>query len=121
MILFGSILNSLPWNIWLSIIAHIKLLALVIAWKSPVKCKLISSEGTIDALPPPHAPPLIPNTGPNEGSLSTHTDFFLSFLNASLIPIDIVVFPSPYGVGLILVTSTNLPLLFVGILSILAI
>ena len=31
--------------------------------------RLISSVGTTNALPPPVAPPLIPNTGPNEGSL----------------------------------------------------
>ena len=76
---------------------------------SPVKCKFISSIGATWACPPPVAPPFIPNTGPNDGSLNANIDFFPIFLNPSAIAIDIVVFPSPKGVGLIAVTKINLP------------
>ena len=41
-----SICNSLPWWMWLSIIADNKLLAAVMACISPVKWRLISSIGT---------------------------------------------------------------------------
>ena len=71
--LSGLIFNSLPCQIELSIQAAIKLIELVRACMSPVKCKLISSLGTTRALPPPVAPPLIPKTGPRDGSLK-HTN-----------------------------------------------
>ena len=99
----------LPWKMWLSIIAASKLLAAPIAWKSPVKCKLISSIGTTWAYPPPAAPPLIPKTGPKEGSLKATTVFFPSFFRLSAKPIVVVVFPSPAGVGLMAVTRISLP------------
>ena len=76
---------------------------------SPVKCKLISSIGTTCAYPPPQAPPLMPITGPNEGSRSAIIDFLPNFVKASANPIVTVDFPSPAGVGLIAVTNTNLP------------
>ena len=71
--LSGLILSSLPCQMELSMQAAIKLIELVKACISPVKCKLISSVGTTRALPPPVAPPLIPKTGPKEGSLR-HTN-----------------------------------------------
>ena len=40
----------------------------VMAWKSPVKCRLMSSIGTTCAYPPPAAPPFMPNDGPSDGS-----------------------------------------------------
>ena len=83
--------------------------AVVIACISPVKCKFISSIGATCAFPPPVAPPFIPNTGPNEGSLNANIDFFPIFASPSAIAIDIVVFPSPKGVGFIAVTNTNFP------------
>ena len=43
---------------------------------SPVKCKLISSIGTICAYPPPQAPPFMPKQGPKDGSRSASTVFF---------------------------------------------
>ena len=76
---------------------------------SPVKCKLISSIGAIWACPPPVAPPFIPNTGPKDGSLNAKIDFFPILLSPSAIAIEIVVFPSPNGVGLIAVTNINFP------------
>ncbi|MCY1233514.1 hypothetical protein D9M72_460600 [compost metagenome] len=45
-ILRGSMLSSLPWKIWLSTRAMSALFAEVMAWKSPVKCRLISSMGS---------------------------------------------------------------------------
>ena len=86
---------------WLSITAHSRLFALVIAWKSPVKWRLISSDGSTVAFPPPIAPPLIPKTGPRT------TAFFPILLSPIPSPIDCVVFPSPNGVGLIEVISIN--------------
>ena len=79
------------------------------ALKSPVKCKLISSIGITCALPPPAAPPFIPNTGPKDGSLIVTRAFFPIWLSASPSPTEVVVLPSPAGVGLIAVTSINLP------------
>ena len=64
---------------------------------SPVKCKLISSIGITCEYPPPVAPPLIPKTGPKEGSLSTTNDFLPILFKASLMPILVVVLPSPVG------------------------
>mmetsp|Transcript_18528 Transcript_18528/g.30075 ORF Transcript_18528/g.30075 Transcript_18528/m.30075 type:complete len:232 (-) Transcript_18528:311-1006(-) len=71
----GSMFNSLPCWIWLSIIAASRLFAAVMAWKSPVKCRLMSSIGTTCAIPPPAAPPLVPKTGPNDGSRVQDIDF----------------------------------------------
>ena len=76
---------------------------------SPVKCKFISSIGATWACPPPVAPPFIPNTGPNEGSRSARIAFLPILDNPSAIPIAIVVFPSPNGVGFIDVTKINFP------------
>ena len=41
-----SMRNALPWWMWLSISADSRLCASAMAWKSPVKCKLMSSIGT---------------------------------------------------------------------------
>ena len=38
--------SALPWWMWLSIMAASRLLAAPMAWKSPVKCRLMSSIGT---------------------------------------------------------------------------
>ena len=104
-----SIRSSFPCWIWLSRSAANKLLADVIAWKSPVKWRFKSSIGTTWEYPPPAAPPLIPKQGPREGSRSARTDFFPNFSNACARPILVVVFPSPAGVGLIAVIKTSLP------------
>ena len=104
-----SILRLFPWCIWLSNIALSKLLAVVIACKSPVKCKFISSIGTTCEYPPPAAPPFIPIQGPRDGSLRATTDLTPILLSAWERPIVVVVFPSPAGVGFIAVTNTNLP------------
>ena len=106
---FVSICNALPCLIWLSNIAASRLFADVIAWKSPVKCKFSSSIGTTCAYPPPAAPPLIPKHGPREGSLNAIAAFFPILPKASPRPTEVVVFPSPAGVGLIAVTRISFP------------
>ena len=105
----ASICKGLPRYKELSIIAAIKLIEEVNACISPVKCKLISSLGSIVAFPPPVAPPLIPKTGPKEGSLKTNIAFCPIFPRPSAKLIEVVVLPSPAFVGVIAVTRTNLP------------
>ena len=100
----------------MSIIALNRLLAVVIACISPVKCKFISSIGATCEYPPPVAPPFIPNTGPSEGSRRVKIDFFPNTRKPSASPIDVVVFPSPNGVGLIAVTNINFPF-FLSLIS----
>ena len=60
-------------------------------------------------LPPPVAPPFIPKTGPSEGSLNAQTTFLFSLCKPSDKAIEIVVLPSPEGVGVIAVTKINFP------------
>ena len=81
-----------------------------IACASPVKCILISSSGITLDFPPPVPPPFIPKTGPKDGSLKLVTADFPSLFNPCVNPIAVVVFPSPALVGVIPVTTINLPL-----------
>ena len=55
------------------------------------------------------APPFIPNTGPNDGSLSAAIDLYPNLLKACVSPTVTVDFPSPGGVGVIAVTSMSFP------------
>ena len=105
----GSIPSALPCWIWLSRRAASRLLAEVMAWKSPVKCRFKSSMGTTCAYPPPAAPPLIPKQGPKDGSRRAMMALFFMRPNASPRPTVVVVLPSPAGVGLMAVTSTSFP------------
>ena len=91
----------------MSITAHRRLFAEVIACRSPVKCRLMSAMGTTCAQPPPAAPPFMPNTGPSEGSRSARHTFLPSFFMPSARPMDTVVLPSPAGVGFMEVTSMS--------------
>ena len=50
----------------------------------------------------------MPNTGPNDGSLNTTVVFLFKRFKPSDKPIDMVVFPSPAGVGEIAETSMRL-------------
>src|SRR5256886_8633196 len=68
------------------------------AWKSPVKCRLMSSIGTTWAYPPPAAPPFTPKTGPSDGSRMQSAAFFPIFRSACVTPTVTVDFPSPAGV-----------------------
>ena len=74
-----------------------------------MKCKLISSEGSTVTFPPPVAPPLIPKTGPSEGSRKARHTFFPNSFNPSASAIEQVVLPSPALVGVIAVTKINFP------------
>ena len=93
----------------LSIAAASRLCAAVIAWKSPVNWRLIWSDGSSRLAPPPVAPPLRPKTGPIDGCRSASTDRSPILRNPWASPIDIVVFPSPAGVGVIAETRISLP------------
>ena len=104
-----SMSSALPWWTWLSMAAASRLLASAIAWKSPVKWRLMSSMGTTCARPPPVAPPFRPNTGPSEGSRSAIRARSPIRLSASPRPTVVVVLPSPAGVGLIAVTRISRP------------
>ena len=103
----GSILRAFPCLMWLSSIAAHRLFAAPIAWKSPVKWRLMSSIGTTWAYPPPAAPPLIPKTGPSDGSRRHRSAFLPRWHRASSRPTDVVVLPSPAGVGLMAVTRMS--------------
>ena len=69
----------------------------------------MSSSGTTLDNPPPVAPPFNPKTGPNEGSLSANIGDLPMNFRPCASPIDVVVFPSPAGVGLMAVTKMSLP------------
>ncbi len=105
----GSMLSALPCCRWLSSIALRSACADEMAWKSPVKCRLMSSIGRTCAYPPPAAPPFTPKTGPSEGSRMQSTAFVPILRNACASPTEVVVLPSPAAVGLIAVTITSLP------------
>ncbi len=105
----GSMPSALPQYRWLSTIAASRLLAAVMAWKSPVKWRLISSIGTTWAWPPPVAPPFWPKLGPRLGSRRQIMVRVPPAFSASPRPIVVVVLPSPAAVGLMPVTSTSLP------------
>ena len=103
-----SIFKVLPWWIWLSNMAASRLCANPMAPKSPVKCRLMSSMGTTCAMPPPVAPPFMPNTGPSEGSRKQIKLFLPILQSASPRPTVVVVLPSPAGVGEMAVTKMSL-------------
>ena len=96
-IVSGSMTSSLPWKRCASSSAASRLVADVTAWMSPVKWRLRSSIGTTCDRPPPAPPPLIPKTGPIEGSRRHTTALRPASANASVRPIAVVVFPSPAG------------------------
>ena len=112
----ASMFSSLPWWMWLSTSAARVLFAIWMAWKSPVKCRLMSSIGTTWAWPPPVAPPLIPITGPSAGSRSATIVFMPVREKASARPTVVVDLPSPAGVGDIAETSTSLPCSLLGVI-----
>src|ERR1041385_8129527 len=69
----------------------------------------MSSIGTTCAYPPPAAPPFTPKTGPSEGSRIQSAAFVPILRSACVTPTVTVDLPSPAGVGLMPVTSTNRP------------
>ena len=101
--------SALPQYRWLSSIAASRLLAAVMAWMSPLKCRLMSASGAICAQPPPVAPPFMPKQGPRDGSRRQARALRPSWFKPSARPMLVVVLPSPAGVGEMAVTSTSLP------------
>ncbi len=93
----------------LSAIAESRLCAVVMAWMSPVKWRLMSSAGTSVARPPPVPPPLTPKTGPSEGSRRQRATRLPSRRIPIARPTEVVVLPSPAGVGLIADTRIRRP------------
>ena len=69
----------------------------------------MSSIGTTCASPPPAAPPLIPNTGPSDGSRRHRTGVRPIAPSPSVSDTAVVVLPSPARVGVIPATHTSLP------------
>ena len=104
----GSSVVSPKWS-RLSIAAASRLWAAVIAWKSPVNCKLIASDGSSRLAPPPVAPPLRPKTGPIDGCRSASAARSPIVRKPCASPIETVVFPSPAGVGVTAETRMSLP------------
>ena len=105
----GSMPSEFGRYRWLSRTAESRACAELIAWKSPVKWRLISSMGTTWLWPPPAAPPLMPKTGPRLGSRRQSTGLRFRRFIASARPTETVDFPSPAAVGLMPVTSTRRP------------
>ena len=89
--------------------AESRLFAAVIACRSPVKWRFRSSIGTTCAYPPPAAPPLTPNTGPSDASRSASTGRLPIAPRPCVSATEVVVLPSPAGVGVIAVTLTIFP------------
>ena len=104
----GSRSMSPKWS-RLSIAAASRLCAAVIAWKSPVNWRLIVFDGSTRLAPPPVAPPLRPKTGPIDGCRSARAAFWPIRRSPWARPIDVVVFPSPAGVGVMAETRISLP------------
>ncbi len=51
----------------------------------------------------------MPSTGPSEGSLNARTTFLSIPFKPSVKPMEMVVLPSPAGVGVIALTKISLP------------
>mmetsp|Transcript_120998 Transcript_120998/g.338774 ORF Transcript_120998/g.338774 Transcript_120998/m.338774 type:complete len:211 (+) Transcript_120998:1479-2111(+) len=102
-----STVEVFSWYHLVSIAAAKRLCAAVMAWMSPVMCKLNSSIGTHCEYPPPAAPPFVPNVGPMDGCRMQVTTFCPRCApNACDKPIVVVDLPSPKGVGLMPTTTT---------------
>ena len=110
-IFFVSIFSSFQWKIWLSIVAESSKWAEVIAWKSQVKCKFISSIGTIWEYHPQVAHHFNQKTGQRAGSLKQIIDFLPIFHIAWPSQIVVVVLPSQAGIGLQAVTKISFQVL----------
>jgi hypothetical protein len=70
---------------------------------------LIVFEGSTLLRPPPVAPPLRPKTGPIDGCRSASATRLPMRQSPWESPIDVVVLPSPAGVGVIAETRISLP------------
>ena len=86
-----------------------RLWAFMMSLISPVSPRENSVMGIRRAFPPPAAVPLTFMVGPPEGCLSAPPTFFPLLPRPSMRPHEVVLFPSPRGVGVIAVTSMYLP------------
>src|SRR6185436_18855792 len=113
-----SILCGLPCRIDASSIAASRLFAAPIAWMSPVKWRLRSSIGTTCVMPPPAAPPLMPKTGPSDGSRRHATGRLPTTPSPCVRPTSVVVLPSPAicSTGLRTASCAISRLLFISLL-----
>ena len=105
----ASIECGLPCRIDASSSAASRLLAAPTAWMSPVKWRFRSSIGTTWVMPPPAAPPLMPNTGPSDGSRRQSSGSLPIFPRPWVSDTAVVVLPSPALVGVTPATQTSLP------------
>ena len=98
-------------RVWaaLSAIAARKLCADSMAWKSPVRWRLMSAAGSMTALPPPVPPPLRPKSGPSDGCRIVSAARFPMCARPCVRPTAVVDLPSPAGVGVMAVTTISLP------------
>ncbi len=103
----GSIRSWFPKYMWLSSNAASRLWAEEIAWKSPVKCRLMRSRGMTWLRPPPVAPPFMPNDGPSDGSRNARQADSPIRASPWASPMLVVVLPSPAFVGVFADTSTR--------------
>ena len=69
----------------------------------------MSAAGCTVERPPPVPPPLCPNTGPKDGCRSVRATLLPMRASPWVRPTATVVLPSPAGVGVMAVTTTNRP------------
>src|SRR5512135_590768 len=86
-----------------------RLCAFMMSLMSPVSPSENSVIGINRELPPPAAVPLTFMVGPPEGCLSAPPTFTPRLPRPSIRPQDVVLLPSPRGVGVMAVTSMYLP------------
>ena len=86
-----------------------RLCALAISFMSPVRPSENSVIGISRESPPPAAVPLTFMVGPPDGCLRAPPTFLPRSPSPSINPTEVVLFPSPRGVGVIAVTSIYLP------------
>ena len=104
----GSSVVSPKWS-RLSIAAASRLWAAVIAWKSPVNWRLIVFDGSSRLAPPPVAPPCGRRPAPSTAAAAPAPTRLPIRRRPCARPIEMVVFPSPAGVGVIAETRISLP------------
>ena len=106
----GSMPSALPCWRWLSSSAASSACALEIAWKSPVKCRLMSSIGSDLRVAAAGRAALHAEHRPEARLAHAERDAFLPRRRSACArPTVTVLLPSPAGVGLIAVTSTSRP------------
>ena len=101
--------SALPWCRWLSSIAASRLWAAVMAWKSPVKWRLMSSIGADLRPAAAGGAALHAEDGAERGLAQRDMVARAERVSRRPSPTVVVDLPSPAGVGVMPVTSTSLP------------